>query len=34
MMCLMINVRNTMSDCDGVCEALFGEKLGLDSGDG
>lgn len=26
--------RNTVSDCDRVCEALFGEKLSLHSGDG
>jgi len=25
---------NTVSDCDGVCQALFGEKLSLSSGDG
>jgi len=25
---------NTLSDCDGVCQALFGEKLSLASGDG
>ena len=25
---------NTVSDCDGVCVALFGEKLSLSSGDG
>jgi len=25
---------NTVSDCDGVCMALFGEKLSLSSGDG
>ena len=24
----------TVSDCDGVCQALFGEKLSLSSGDG
>jgi len=26
--------RNTVSDCDGVCEALFGEKMTLGNGDG
>ena len=26
--------RRTVADCDGVCQALFGEKLSLGSGDG
>ena len=26
--------RRTVADCDGVCQALFGEKLSLSSGDG
>ena len=26
--------KTTLADCDGVCMALFGEKLSLDSGDG
>lgn len=25
---------NTLTDCDGVCQALFGKKLSLSSGDG
>ena len=26
--------RETVSDCDGVCQSLFGETLSLESGDG
>ena len=26
--------KNTVADCDGVCMALFGQKMSLDSGDG